>query len=148
MTTKAKHASSNDIKMMKLQIKAAKDAQQRALVFDFLRSPMVQMAGTIIAAEAAERAGIIGPNWAGAIQGGVVAMTGLQALKDYGVIGSAYLGGIGIGAVTQGNYQNLLTLLSPAAGAVAGGGGADDWLKAFAFASNPIGGLLNMAQGK
>lgn len=65
-----------------------------------VRSPLVQICGTVALAEYLEYKGVLSSRWAGAIEGGVIAMVGLQALKEYGVLGAAGLGlGIGGGAL-------------------------------------------------
>lgn len=104
-------AMTKEEKLLRRQIKAAQRAQDTALLSQLLRSPMVQMIGTVAITEVLESMGILSSRWAGAVEGGVIAMTGLQALKDYGIIGAGALnlgiasGGI-LGSLT-GDKSNL-----------------------------------------
>jgi len=108
MTTK------EDIKLAKLQLKAAKHAQDMAVVRQLVSSPVVQLVGTVAIAELLEAGGILSGKWAGALEGGVIAMVGLQALKDYGVLGAGALGlGIGAGTIAGSGPLELIKTLLP-----------------------------------
>jgi len=92
--------SSNELKLARLQMKARKQELEYSLLRQAIASPLVQMIGTVAVTEALEYAGILSGRWAGAIEGGVITMVGLQALKDYGVIGAGTLGlGMGVGSL-------------------------------------------------
>lgn len=68
-------------------------AQELSLLLrQIVASPAFQMIGTVAIAELLEAAGVLSGRWAGAIEGGVITMTGLQALKDYGVLGAGAVG--------------------------------------------------------
>jgi len=98
--------SDNDVKIIRMLIKAQKQQNDFAAMAQLLRSPIVQMVGTVLLAELAEEAGILSPSWAGAIEGGVVTMVGLQAIKDYGLIpGGALASAMGIGALSGGGDE-------------------------------------------
>lgn len=67
-------------------------------------SPLVQILGSVALAELLERQGVLSAKWAGACEGGVIAMVGMQAYKDMGLIGSAgVLSGMGLGAASSGD---------------------------------------------
>jgi hypothetical protein len=83
---------SDALKLAKLQLKAQREAQAWATVRTAIASPVVQLVGSVAIAEILENQGILSGKWAGALEGGVIAMVGLQALKDYGVIGASALG--------------------------------------------------------
>lgn len=91
-----KHAA----KLERERRKTLKQQETSLLLRQIVASPAFQMVGTVAIAETLEAVGILSGRWAGALEGGVIAMTGLQALKDYGVIGAGSLGlGIGTGAL-------------------------------------------------
>lgn len=97
------------VKLEKERRKTLNQVQAWDLVKTLVRSPMVQMVGSVAITEVLEDADILSSRWAGAIESGVIAMVGLQALKDYGVIGAAGLGlGMGLGALTEGSVDKLL----------------------------------------
>jgi hypothetical protein len=88
------------IRMEKERRKTIREAHAWDLLKTVARSPIAQMVGTVAVAEVLENEGILSGRWAGALEGGVIAMVGLQALKDYGVLGAAGLGlGIGTGSI-------------------------------------------------
>lgn len=112
-------AAKEDYKIAKLQIKARKQELELAMLRQLIASPLVQIIGTVALTEGLENAGLISSRWAGAVEGGVITMVGLQALKDYGLIGAGTLGlGIGLGALSEGNIGELI---SSATGAASGG---------------------------
>jgi len=107
---------SDAVKLAKLAKQSRQEEQLILLLRQAIASPLVQIIGTVALTEALENAGIISGRWAGAVEGGVITMVGLQALKDYGVIGAGSLGlGIGLGALTEGNIGELLSAGSSAA---------------------------------
>lgn len=96
-------------KLEKERRKTVRESQAWELAKVLVRSPMVQMVGSVAVAEVLEEVGILSGKWAGALEGGVITMVGLQALKDYGVIGAGALGlGVGLGALTEGNVDKLI----------------------------------------
>lgn len=104
-----------DYKIRKLELQAAKRAQDMAVLQQFIASPLVQILGTVAAAEGLEHAGILSSRWAGAVEGGVITMVGLQALKDYGLLGAGSLGlGLGLGAITEGSVDTIADSLKMA----------------------------------
>lgn len=79
----------------KLEKERRKTLQQQEIMLllrQIVASPAFQMIGTVTIAELLEHYGILSGRWAGAIEGGVITMTGLQALKDYGVLGAGAVG--------------------------------------------------------
>lgn len=98
--------TNDSIKLAKLAAKNREKEMLYNLGMKALASPLVQMMGTVAIAEALESQGVLSARWAGALEGGIIAMTGLQALKEYGVIGASGLGlGIGVGALTEGKVE-------------------------------------------
>lgn len=90
----------NEEKLLKRKLKAAARAQDMAMLSQFLSSPLVQVIGSVAVTEILEEAGILSSRWAGAVEGGIIAMVGLQALKEYGVIGAGALNlGIASGGI-------------------------------------------------
>jgi len=81
-----------DLKILKLKLKAQKEAAMLQEVGAFMRSPLVQIIGGVAVTELLEKADVLSGRWAGAIEGGIIAMIGLQALKDYGIYGASALG--------------------------------------------------------
>lgn len=106
-------------KIAKLALKAKREETAILLLRQLIASPLVQIIGTVALTEYLESEKVISSRWAGAVEGGVITMVGLQALKDYGVIGAGSLAlGTGIGALSEGNIE---TLLNAGAGAASGG---------------------------
>lgn len=113
-----KEKKTDQEKAMRLLIKLEKEKgrnMDKAKAWDILRlvvaSPMAQIVGTVAIAEGLEKGGILSGRWAGAIEGGVITMVGLQALKDYGILGAGILGGgLGIGALTEGKPEEITKL--------------------------------------
>lgn len=89
--------SKEAIKIRRMELKAAKEAQQLQVLQQVVASPVFQMVGPVVLAEVLESAGILSGRLAGAIEGGVITMAGLRALKDYGIIGAGMLG-VGVSA--------------------------------------------------
>lgn len=90
------------LKLAKLNLRAVKAREDALLMRQIIASPLVQIVGTVLISEAAEKCGLLSANWANALEGGVIAMIGLQALKDYGVLGPMALGlGIGAGGLVE-----------------------------------------------
>lgn len=99
-TTPDKKEALKLARMVKKEAKAARDHQ---LLIAILTSPVFQMTGTIAIAEILEKLGLLSSAWAGALEGGVIAMTGLQAVEKAGVVGAmALTGGLAGGAITGG----------------------------------------------
>lgn len=97
-----KGSTANDVKIVKLLLKAEQKRADTLLIRQLIASPLVQMIGTVFAAELAEEAGLITDTWSGAIEGGMLAMVGLQAIKDYGLIpGGAVASAMGLGALAN-----------------------------------------------
>lgn len=114
-----KKQKSDQEKAMRLLIKLEKEKGrniEKAKAWDIARliiaSPMAQIVGTVAIAEILEDHGILSGRWAGAIEGGVITMVGLQALKEYGVMGAGVVGlGAGTGALTEGTWEGVKNLL-------------------------------------
>jgi len=105
---------SNEIKLVKAKAKARRQELEiqaaSQLIRAVLASPLVQIIGTVVVTEAMENAGWISGRWAGAVEGGVITMVGLQALKDYGLIGAGTLGlGITAGSALGGLSETFET---------------------------------------
>lgn len=113
-----------DYKIRKLELQAQKKAQDTALLRQIVASPLVQIVGTVAVTETLESMGVLSGRWAGAVEGGIITMVGLQALKDYGVIGAGMVGaGLGLGALTEGKLDKVaemgLNALAPGLGGIA-----------------------------
>lgn len=91
-------------KLLRRKLKAAARAQDTALLAQFLSSPLVQIIGSVAVTEILEEVGILSPRWAGAVEGGIIAMVGLEALKNYGVIGA---GALNLGIASGGIFGSL-----------------------------------------
>jgi len=101
-------------KLEKERRKTVREVQVWELAKTLARSPMVQMVGSVAVTELLEEAGVLSGKWAGALEGGVIAMVGLQALKEYGVIGAGALGlGIGAGTIASGGPLEVIKTLLP-----------------------------------
>lgn len=83
-----KHA----VKLERERRKTIAMQENRLLLRQALASPLVQIIGGITITEAAQSLGILNSKWAGGIEGSIVTMVGLQALKDYGIIGAGAMG--------------------------------------------------------
>jgi len=98
-----------EYKLKKMQLAALKRSEDLALIRGILASPLVQVMGTVAAAETLEAAGILSGRWSGAIEGGVITAIFLQALKEYGLIGAGTLGlGVSLGAASEGSGGKIL----------------------------------------
>jgi len=92
-------SQNNEIKILKAQAKLRRQELEYSVLKTAIASPIVQVMGTVAAAELLEKAGVLSGRWAGAIEGGVITAIFLQALKEYGIVGAGTLGlGVGIGA--------------------------------------------------
>jgi hypothetical protein len=88
------------VKLAKMQLKAQREARAMGLARQVVASPVFQLVGSVAIAEILENQGILSARWAGALEGGVIAMVGLQAMKEYGVWGTLMeLGGLGTGSL-------------------------------------------------
>jgi len=98
------------VKLARIRAKEKKQARDLAAITAFISSPLVQMIGTVGLTEYLEKQEILSSRWAGAIEGGIITMVGLQALKDFGVIGGAVIGGgLGIGALFGDDENSILS---------------------------------------
>lgn len=87
------------VRLAEIQRDIARDKFLSDIGRAIIISPMFQMAGSIVLTEYAEHEGWLSPRWSAAIETGVIAMVGLQALKDTGILGAAgILGSMGLGA--------------------------------------------------
>lgn len=106
MAPKSNAITINAVRLERERRKTMNQAETWALLKMLIASPLVQIVGTVALTEILESQDIISGRWAGAVEGGVISMVGLQALKDYGVIGASALGlGMGLGAVTEGTAE-------------------------------------------
>lgn len=106
---RAKAMKTEAIRLKELDLRQVELRELSNIGKILIASPIVQMLGTVLIAETAEKAGILSERWAGALEGGVIAMIGLQALKDYGVLGA---GALGVGLLTGSKTQEEATALS------------------------------------
>lgn len=114
-------ATINTVRLERERRKTMQQQELWALSKMVVASPMFQILGTVAITEILENQKVLTSRWAGAVEGGVITMVGLQALKDYGVIGAAVVGGgIGLGSLTEGKPEKILEM---AANAVMPGGG-------------------------
>ncbi len=91
------------IRLERERRKTLAEAQRWQFLNSLVRSPIVQLVGTVALAEYLEHQKVLSSRWAGALEGGVITMVGLQALKEYGVIGAlAVGGGLGAGSAVAG----------------------------------------------
>jgi len=98
--TSAALSSKDNLKLARMIIKAKKESDQTAAMIHLLKTPLVQIALSVIAVEYAEHQEILSGRAAGALEGGITAVVGLHALKEYGVIGMGVAGaGLGLGAL-------------------------------------------------
>jgi len=104
--------TSDTLKLAKLQAKERQKDRIYGIAQRVIASPMTQVMGTVAIAEVLEKAGILSGRWAGAIEGSVLTMTFLQALKDYGTAGAGLVGvSTGIGALTEGTWEGFKDLM-------------------------------------
>ena len=93
-------AASDAVKLERERRKTLRETQTMNIVNGLVRSPIVQLVGTVALAEYLESQHILSDRWAGALEGGVITMVGLQALKEFGTVGAAGLAlGMGSGAI-------------------------------------------------
>jgi len=112
--------TSDALKLAKLAAKERQKDRMYGIAQRVIASPMTQVMGTVAIAELLEKGGVLSGRWAGAIEGSVLTMTFLQALKDYGVTGAGLVGAsTGLGALTEGTWEGFKDLML--GGAIMGG---------------------------
>lgn len=110
------------MKATRIAVKAVENDRVMQIIQQLATSPMVQMVGTVAIAEVLESLGLLSSRWAGALEGGVITMVGLQALKDFGVVGAGAIAGtMGIGALSGGDLGQLSRIIPGTAGQVVKG---------------------------
>lgn len=89
------------VKLARLLVEAERDKELIRTLQLVVNSPAFQLVGSVAIAEILEHYDILSSSWATALEGGVITMVGLQALKDHGLLGGAILAGsMGLGALS------------------------------------------------
>jgi len=122
--------STDQIKALRMLLKADKEARQSQLLVSLLGSPIIQVVGTVLACELMEKNEIIGSGWATGIETGTIALVGLHTLKNYGLSGLGVVGAAGLTGGILGDLANpnnivdkVTDITSPTLDVVQGAGG-------------------------
>lgn len=102
-------ATSDAVKLAKMAKEARREEMAWGVLRTLIASPAFQLVGTVAVAEYAEHQGWLSGRWAGALEGGVIAMVGMQAYKEMGLAGLGLFGSAMIGGAGSAGEQDYAT---------------------------------------